>query len=120
MPQRSNGACLGEKVFNFMTCHLLMEHFKGGLGVQMNMLPQIDVSKVALPEKLDETIVAQLLSHAVDHGRPSSWERTDSEPRNRCKTSPLDGRKATLKGTLILSSECRLMYYMLRWAELQL
>ena len=53
-----------------------MEHLKGGLGVQMNVLTQVDFREVPLPQKLDEVIVAKLLSHAADHGRTSSWECT--------------------------------------------
>ena len=48
MPQRGNGACLGKKAFNFIPCQLPMEHFNCSLGIQINMLPQVDVSKAPL------------------------------------------------------------------------
>src|SRR2546428_7250059 len=43
-----------------------------------------------------------------------------SEAGNRCKTGPLDKRKTTLKGALILSRECRYTYYTPPRAEFQL
>ena len=72
-----NGTCLGEKGFHVMTCQLPMEHFNGSLGVQMNMLPQVDYREAPLSEKLDEAIVAKLLPYVVGHSRTSSCERTD-------------------------------------------
>src|SRR6266568_1509760 len=37
-----NDAGFVEKVCHIMRCQLLMEHFDGSLGVQMNMLPQAE------------------------------------------------------------------------------
>src|SRR5258708_2014067 len=115
-----NGTCLGEKAFNFMTCHLLMEHFNSSLGVQMNMHPQVDVSKVPLPEKLDETIVAQLLPHAVSQSHTSSWEYTDKRAREPTQYESDRQTEGYSQGTLIFSSECYRTHYTLMETEIQL
>src|SRR5260370_13806408 len=106
-----NGTCLGEKAFNFMTCHLLMEHFNSSLGVQMNMHPQVDVSKVPLPEKLDETIVAQLLPHAVSQSHTSSWEYTDKRATEPSQYESDRQTEVYSHVTLILSSDYYSMLY---------
>ena len=78
MSQASNGACLGEKAFHLMSDQRSVQHFNGGLGVQMNMFTQIDFREVPLPEKVHEAIVAQLLSLMISHDLTSCWQRTDT------------------------------------------
>ena len=45
-----------------------MEHFDGRLGMQMQMLRQVDRCPASLPQQLDEPIVTELLSDAIAHG----------------------------------------------------
>src|SRR3989442_7861149 len=71
----------GEKACHIMTCKLPIEHFDSGVGVQINMLPQVDFSEVPLSKKMQETIVAKLLSHAIGQSHTSSWEYTDKRAR---------------------------------------
>src|SRR5437899_3340572 len=48
MPQMGNGTCLAEKVFSIIACQLAMQYFNGSLGVQVNMLPQVDFREAPL------------------------------------------------------------------------
>jgi hypothetical protein len=64
-----NRARLGEEALHVLICQFSMEHFIGGLGVQIYMRAQVNFSEVPLFQQLYETIVAQLLSHASSHGR---------------------------------------------------
>src|SRR2546425_12067718 len=80
-----------------MTCQLPMEHFNGGLGVEVQVRSQVDFREVPPSEKLNETIVAKLLSQVLGHARTSCWSGLTSSPTRRCNTSLIYKRKATLK-----------------------
>ncbi|TMF52720.1 MAG: hypothetical protein E6I32_00195 [Chloroflexi bacterium] len=44
-----------------------MQHFNGGLGVQIEMFAQVDFGKAASSQMTDEAVVTKLLIYAVCH-----------------------------------------------------
>src|SRR5436305_1870675 len=72
MDETSNRARLRAKWLDVVARQVGMQHFDGRLRVEVQVLSQVDVGKTALPQQAQQTVVAQVLSHAAGHPRTSS------------------------------------------------
>ncbi len=75
MPVLGQRAGLAEKAFHLTADPRSMGHFDGGLGVQVQMLPQIAGCPVSLSQQLDQLKVAELPSNVISHLRTSCPRR---------------------------------------------
>src|SRR5947209_12990146 len=50
-----------------------LEHLDGGFSVEIDMLAEVDISKAALSEQADQSVVCQLLTYPVWHACISPW-----------------------------------------------
>jgi len=69
MLQARNSACLGTELLDIAARQFGMQHFDGGLGLQVNVYAEIDISKAATPKVAHQAIVSKLLGHVVGHVR---------------------------------------------------
>ena len=73
MSEASNGECLGVELLTLLTCELGIQHFDGGLRIEMLVFSQVDFSEVTSPNQFGSPVVAKLLSHTVGHPPYPFW-----------------------------------------------
>src|SRR2546422_10184462 len=58
-----------------IACQSYLENLDSSLGLEIDMLTEIDISETTLSEQAGQTIVAKLLARTIiGHPRTSSWE----------------------------------------------
>ena len=75
MLQASNGTSLAKEALHIIACQSYLENLDSSLGLEIDMLTEIDISETTLSEQAGQTIVAKLLARTIiGHPRTSSWE----------------------------------------------
>jgi hypothetical protein len=82
MDQASNQTCLRAKLLNVLASQLGLENFDRRWRFQVDMLTQVDLCEASLSQQTNQAIVAQVLSHTVDHRYTSIGERCSGNPHH--------------------------------------
>src|SRR6266567_2863740 len=64
MPQVGDSARLLEEVSHIIVGQPHIEHFDGGLHVEVDVFAEVHISEAPPPQQLDEAIISKLLAHA--------------------------------------------------------
>src|SRR5205085_11439101 len=67
MCQTGDDLCFGNELVHGVGGELRMQHFDGGLCVEIDMFPKVDVGEATSSNHTDEAVVAKLLAHAIGH-----------------------------------------------------
>src|SRR5207253_1977919 len=67
MHQAGNNACFFEEALLVIARQSYLQHFDGGLGVEIDMFAQVDFGKASASQDANEAIVAKPLTHKISH-----------------------------------------------------
>src|SRR5690348_9762826 len=70
MHQSGNGSGFAIKPLYLAAAHVRTQHFDGGLGLQKNMLAEVDLGKASRTKQAKKTVVPELLADPIRHDAP--------------------------------------------------